>query len=227
VENKYILCIETATEVCSVALSKSGRCIAEKSITEANVHGSILTVFIEDILKEEQLKISDLSAIAYSAGPGSYTGLRIGLSVAKGLCYGAGLPLIEVSTLQHLCSENMNDGEYYFPMIDARRMEVYGALLDSKNQFVIEPFACILTEFDWESLLNNKQVCFIGNGMPKALPILEKFPNIRFDQRVLSAATMSGIAYQKFLKHNWSDLAYSVPFYLKEVNVTEAKKKSL
>jgi tRNA threonylcarbamoyladenosine biosynthesis protein TsaB len=227
VENKYILCIETATEVCSVALSKAGICIAEKSITEANVHGSILTVFIEDILKEAELKISDLSAIAYSSGPGSYTGLRIGLSVAKGLCFGVGLPLIEVSTLQHLCSENLKEGEYYFPMIDARRMEVYAALLDSKNNFVIEPFACIVDEFNWESLLHNKQVCFIGNGMPKSLPILELFPNARFDKSILSAGSMSGIAYRKFLLGELADLAYSVPFYLKEANVTEAKKKSL
>jgi tRNA threonylcarbamoyladenosine biosynthesis protein TsaB len=225
--SRYILCIETATEVCSVAIADSGKVIAEKTLSEANVHGSLLTVFIEEALKSAGIQFKNLSAVAYSCGPGSYTGLRIGLSVAKGICYGSDLPLIEVQTLQHMVSE-LNKFDYYFPMIDARRMEVYGALLNADHEFLLNPFACIVDAYLWDNLLNDKKICFLGNGMHKSRNILNRFPNAFFlSDYALSAATMAAIADKKFNEKEWADLAYSVPFYLKEANVTEAKKKSI
>lgn len=224
--NNIILCLETATEVCSVAISVAGKCIAEKSVNEVNAHGSILTVLIETILKENDLKFADLSAVAYSSGPGSYTGLRIGLSVAKGICYGMSIPLIDVSTLQHIASTQQ--APYCFPMIDARRMEVYGALLDANNEFEMESFACIVDKYNWTDILSDRKVCFLGNGMAKSKEILSQFPNAIFiDNYMVSASSICKIADDKFNNKQFADLAYHVPFYLKEANVTEAKKKSL
>ncbi len=223
--NNIILCLETATEVCSVAISVDGKCIAEKNVNEINSHGTQLTVLVENILQENNLKFTDLSAVAYSSGPGSYTGLRIGLSVAKGICYGVNIPLIDVSTLQHIASTQ--PAPYCFPMIDARRMEVYGALLDSNNEFEIKPFACIVDTYDWGSLLKDRTICFMGNGMPKSKEILGKFPNAQFVDDIISATSICKIANDKFNSKQFADLAYHVPFYLKEANVTEAKMKSL
>jgi tRNA threonylcarbamoyladenosine biosynthesis protein TsaB len=226
--NNFILCLETATEVCSVALSESGRPIAEKSIREANAHGSILTVLIEEILKEARLKFSDLSAVAYSDGPGSYTGLRIGLSVAKGICYGSNVPLIAVSTLQHMSYGLDTTSVLHFPMLDARRMEVYGALLDTDHRFLIDPFACIVDAYNWEELLKDREVCFFGNGMAKSKELLSAFTNASFDDDYLiSANTICPVAEEKLNAHQFTNLAYHVPFYLKEANVTVAKKKML
>lgn len=235
-----ILCIETATEVCSVALSKSGVCIAEKSIKEPNVHGTLLTVLIVDILKENHLSFSDLSAVAYSDGPGSYTGLRIGLSVAKGICFGtkntnefkgvpgANIPLIAISTLQHIAANPTKKDCFYFPMLDARRMEVYGALLNKENNFIQEPFSCIVDTYNWEELLSDKKVCFLGNGVAKSKEILNAFPNAMFEEGyTISASSICGLADKKFKEKQFADLAYHVPFYLKEANVSVSKKKAL
>lgn len=225
VKNNFILCLETATEVCSVAISKNGTCIAEKNVSEQNAHGSVLTVLIEQILKENNLSVKDLSAVAYSSGPGSYTGLRIGLSVAKGICYGLNIPLIAITTLEHMSYTFTN--EYCFPMIDARRMEVYGALL-YQGEFVIDPFACIVDEFNWDSLSAGEKIFFIGNGVSKSKPILQKYENVVFDDSYkISARTLAEAAFHKFINKQFEDLAYHVPFYLKEANVTEAKKRIL
>jgi tRNA threonylcarbamoyladenosine biosynthesis protein TsaB len=226
-KNRWILCIETATEVCSVALSSSGKCIAEKSITEQGSHSTQLTVFIESLLKENDVNIEDLSAVAYSSGPGSYTGLRIGLSVAKGICFGAGIPLIEVSTLLHLASTIQGD-VLRFPMIDARRMEVYGALINAQGEFIQPPFACIVDEYNWEEILKDQEICFIGNGVEKSTTILSAFPNASFAKNnQLSAASICPLADKKMLAGEFADLAYHVPFYLKDANVTASKKKML
>lgn len=224
-KNNVILCIETTTEVCSVSIGKSGECIAVKSVNEQNAHGTVLTVLIENILEENNLAIKDLSAVAYSSGPGSYTGLRIGLSVAKGICFGAGIPLIAVSTLQHIASTQ--DFEYVFPMLDARRMEVYGALMEGES-FIIEPFSCIVNEYNWDELLSEKTIYFLGNGMPKSKEILSAIKKAHFvDDYIISAASMCSLAETHYTKQDFVDLAYHAPFYLKEANVTEAKKKLL
>ena len=226
--NNYILCIETSTEVCSVAISTPSACLAEKSIAEPNVHGTLLTVLIEDILKENQLSFHDLSAVAYSNGPGSYTGLRIGLSVAKGICYGLNIPLIAIPTLQHIAAANTVKGALCFPMLDARRMEVYAALLDEELDFITEPFACIVDTYDWTMLPPNKKICFAGNGVAKSKSILQHIPNAYLaEEYVISARSIGPLAQQKLQQKQFADLAYHVPFYLKEAHVTVAKKKIL
>jgi len=227
VKNNYILCIETSTEVCSVAISHSGICLAVKSITEQGAHSTQLTPMIESILLENKLSIKDLSAVAYSSGPGSYTGLRIGLSVAKGICFGNEIPLISISTLQHISTLNTQPGTLSFPMIDARRMEVYAALIDDGNNFMEAPFACILNEFNWNSLPNNKTIYCIGNSNKKAVEILSTYSNFQFIDAHISASTMCSIAEKKLTELTITDLAYEVPFYLKEANVSPAKKKLL
>jgi tRNA threonylcarbamoyladenosine biosynthesis protein TsaB len=224
--SKFILCIETATEVCSVALSHLGICIAEITIVEQGAHSSQLTVLIESLLKEKKITIKDLSAVAYSNGPGSYTGLRIGLSTAKGICYGANIPLIEVSTLLHI-SSIVSENVIRFPMIDARRMEVYAAVVGGNNEFIEPPFACLVEEYDWKGLLENQRVCFVGNGVEKSKPILSQFPNGSFHTQTISAATLCAMANKKFVAGEFADLAYHVPFYLKDANVSPAKKKLL
>jgi tRNA threonylcarbamoyladenosine biosynthesis protein TsaB len=209
-----------------VALAHNGVCLAEKSVDVPNSHGSILTVLIEDILKENQVKFTDLAAVAFSNGPGSYTGLRIGLSVAKGICYGMQIPLIPVSTLQHMAATQA--GRCCFPMIDARRMEVYGALYNASNECILPPFACIVDNYNWQEVFTQNEVCFIGNGMLKSKKILEVFPQAVFNESyIISAASMCMLAYQQYLRNDVGSLAYHVPFYLKEANVTEAKNKGL
>lgn len=227
VKNNYILCIETTTEVCSVAISHNGICIAVKTIAEQGAHGTQLTPMIESILKENNLKMMGLSAVAYSHGPGSYTGLRIGLSVAKGICFGNDIPLISIPTLQHISSLNTTPGSFSFPMIDARRMEVYAALLDDQNNFIQPPFACILDEYDWSSLPNEIDIYCMGNSNKKAIEILSAYPKFQFIDSPISASTMCVLAEKKFTAMDTADLAYEVPFYLKEANVSPAKKKLL
>jgi tRNA threonylcarbamoyladenosine biosynthesis protein TsaB len=224
VKNNLILCIETATEVCSVALSHSGKCIAEKSLVEQGAHGTQLTLMIDAILSENHFTIKDLCAVAYSSGPGSYTGLRIGLSVAKGICYGVGIPLIEVPTLLHMASV-IHENIIRFPMIDARRMEVYAAIIDPAGKFIEQPFACLVETYDWSKLLKEQPVCFIGNGVEKSRPILSQFSNAVLHPGSISATSICEIAQQKFASNELADLAYHVPFYLKDANVTVSKKK--
>lgn len=225
VKNSYILCIETTTEVCSVAISHNGICIATKSISEQGVHGTQLTPMIESILKENNLNMMELSAVAYSNGPGSYTGLRIGLSVAKGICFGNDIPLISIPTLQHISSSNTTPGSFSFPMIDARRMEVYAALLDDKNNFIQPPFACILDEYDWSTLPKDIDIYCMGNSNKKAIEILSGYPNFQFIDTPISASTMCSFAEKKITSSAIANLAYEVPFYLKEANVSPSKKK--
>jgi len=227
-ENRLILCIETSTEVCSVALSSSGNCITEESVSEPNAHGTRLTCMIEAILAENHLAIDDLHAVAYSHGPGSYTGLRIGLSVAKGICFGSNKPLISIPTLQHLALGSIVPADYYFPMIDARRMEVYGALVNSQGSFELQPFACIVDTYNWAELLAQKKICFVGNGVQKSKPILQSFKNATIaDDYVISAASMCKLADGKFQQGDITDLTTEVPFYLKEANVTVSKKSGI
>jgi len=225
VENNFILCIETATDVCSVALSQNAKCISCESVKEINAHGQVLTVLIDKILLENNLSYKDLSAVAYSNGPGSYTGLRIGLSVAKGICFGTNVPLIAVSTLQHIASDYPDD--YVFPMIDARRMEVYAAMYEPGNKELLSPFACIVPDYNWSHILKGNKVYFIGNGVNKSKEILQQFPDAIFKNDEISAKTLCRLAHKKLMDKDFVDVAYAVPFYLKDANVTEAKKKGL
>ena len=211
-----ILNIETATKNCSVALSKDGRTIAIRELSEQNFsHAEKLHVFIEELFAESHLKLQDLSVIAVSQGPGSYTGLRIGVSAAKGLCYALSIPLIAVDTLEILARKiNISNGTI-LPMIDARRLEVYSAFFDSNYAKIRETKAEIIDENSFQE--ETEILHLIGDGAMKFKEILtgEKFkyyPEMQFP----SATEMSLISFQKFQNKQFEDVAYFEPFYLKD-----------
>ena len=211
-----ILNIETATKNCSVALSKDGKTLAIREIAEQNFsHAEKLHVFIEELFAESHLKLQDLSAIAVSQGPGSYTGLRIGVSAAKGLCYALSIPLIAVDTLEILARKiNISNGTI-LPMIDARRLEVYSAFFDSNYAKIRETKAEIIDENSFQE--ETEILHLIGDGAMKFKEILtgEKFkyyPEMQFP----SATEMSLISIQKFQNKQFEDVAYFEPFYLKD-----------
>ncbi|MFN3752423.1 tRNA (adenosine(37)-N6)-threonylcarbamoyltransferase complex dimerization subunit type 1 TsaB [Flavobacterium sp.] len=217
----YILNIETATKNCSVSLAQDGKTVLCKEIAEQGYsHAEKLHVFIEEILKEAGITVRDLKAIAISKGPGSYTGLRIGVSSAKGLCYALQIPLIAVDTLQVLAQKvTQNDG-LIIPMIDARRMEVYSAVFNHNHQKIMEVQAEVLTENSYSEI--TETVYFVGDCQEKCQSVLTKnnfvfLPEIVFP----SANEMSLISFEKFTKKEFEDVAYFEPFYLKDFMLTK------
>jgi tRNA threonylcarbamoyladenosine biosynthesis protein TsaB len=230
-----IVQIETATEVCSVSLAEDGKLIAMKETHESRSHAGVLATFINELLEENRIVTKKLSAVAVSMGPGSYTGLRIGVSIAKGLCYGAGIPLIAVSTLESMYLGLLNQlkakGEAYdqnalfAPMIDARRMEVYTCLFNTEGRMLGETQALILDKDIFRSILKDHKVFFFGSGADKFTPLLED-ENARFiNNFTSSSADMVTIAYQRYRKQNFENLAYFEPYYLKDFITTIPKKK--
>ena len=218
-----LLNIETATKNCSVSLAKDGITILTKEIAEEGYsHAEKLHVFIEEILKETQTKFQDLKAVAVSKGPGSYTGLRIGVSAAKGICYALDIPLISVDTLQVLAQQVKIDEGIIIPMIDARRMEVYSAVFDKSITKIKEVQAEVLTEESYSEIEEN--VYFIGDCQEKCKTVLTK-PNFHFISKSIfpSANEMSGLSYQKFINQDFEDVAYFEPFYLKDFMITKKK----
>jgi tRNA threonylcarbamoyladenosine biosynthesis protein TsaB len=216
-----ILNIETATKVCSVSLSINGKLIGLKETNDLQYeHAEKLFPFIEEILKESKISFKNLNAIAVSKGPGSYTGLRIGVSAAKGLCYALNIPLVGVSTLQSMAAgmkKKRSDYELFCPMIDARRMEVYTAIYDQNNNLKRKIEALIVNEnFCADILLNNK-IVFFGDGAKKIEEILKINSNAFFvNEFSASAEFMIEISHQLFENKQFEDVAYFEPFYLKE-----------
>jgi tRNA threonylcarbamoyladenosine biosynthesis protein TsaB len=221
---EYILNIETATKNCSVALAKEGKTIVCKEIAEEGYsHAERLHVFIEEIIKEAGITLNDLSAIAVSQGPGSYTGLRIGVSAAKGLCYALDIPLIAVDTLQALASQVAISNGLIIPMIDARRMEVYSAVFAPNLERKREVLAEIITESSFENL--QETLYFVGDCAEKCKSVLTKENYIFLDEIVYpSAKEMSAISFEKFKKSDTVDVAYFEPYYLKDFMITTPKK---
>lgn len=231
-----ILLIETSTTVCSVALATDGLVSETIETNLPNAHSSKLTVFIQDILKNNNLTIDQVSAVAVSRGPGSYTGLRIGASVAKGICYGKNIPLIEVCTLEHLvhCALK-NEGlknlaekseELLFcPMIDARRMEVYTALFNNKLEKIVDVHPCIIDENSFSNYFEKHSLLFFGNGADKCKPYIKNKNAIFLDGIEASASAMATIANTLFLNGQFADVAYFEPFYLKDFVTTIPKQK--
>ena len=220
----YILNLETATKNCSVSISQNGQTILFKEMAEAGYsHAEKLHVFIEECLKESNITFKDLSAIAVSQGPGSYTGLRIGVSAAKGLCFALDLPLIAVDTLQVLASKLSITEGVIIPMIDARRMEVYSAIFNSKSEKIREVQAEILNENSFEEI--SETIHFVGDCAEKAKTVLTK-SNFIFHEEIIypSANEMSELSYKKFQENKLEDVAYFEPYYLKDFMATVSKK---
>ena len=220
----YILQIETSTTNCSVALSENGKTVAVQEVSNGYSHAENLHVFIKEVLKKCHLEFTDLNAIAVSKGPGSYTGLRIGVSAAKGLCFALDIPLIALETLQILAQQITIDANFIVPMIDARRLEAYTKVYDSQYNSVREIEAEILNETSFLDYLSKGVVVFVGNKTDKTKEIIQH-ENARFVDSVPSAKNMSALAYNKFKISDIEDVAYFEPYYLKDFLITPAKKK--
>lgn len=221
----FILNIETATRNCSVALARNGATIALREIAEEGYsHAEKLHVFIEELISESQITFKDLSAIAVSQGPGSYTGLRIGVSSAKGLCFALNVPLLAIDTLQSLAAQiNISNG-LIVPMIDARRMEVFSATFDQNLNIVQKVGAEIITQ---DSYLDREDVIhFLGDGASKCKEFLNRSNFIFHDEIIYpSANEMSFLSFEKYKKSDTVDVAYFEPLYVKDFMI--AKKKTL
>lgn len=228
-----ILNIETSTEVCSVALTCEGQVLEHHENYDGQTHATLLSAYVKDALEYVRTRELKLDAVAVSMGPGSYTGLRIGLSEAKGLAFGMEVPLIGVNTLQLLVVTTMfhnffdEDDILYVPMIDARRMEVYTAAYNSALQAVIEPQAMIIDENSFSDILAEHKVVFMGNGSNKVREVI-KHPNAVFVDGIKPVALeMMALAEKAFRESDFIDVAYSTPLYLKEFQATTPKKKVL
>jgi len=228
-----ILHIETATEVCSVSLANEGKVIAVKETSEEKSHASTLSVFIEELLRNAEKKNLMPHAIAVSMGPGSYTGLRIGVSIAKGLCYGYGIPLISVSTLEAMSigfqeeyvdkKNAMPNKVLYAPMIDARRMEVYMALFTPGNRKFKDIVAQIVEPDTFNEVLSDHKIYFFGSGAEKLKGTITNKNAYFVDDFSHSSVYMTSIAYAKYKAEDFVDLAYFEPFYLKDFIPTTSK----
>jgi len=214
----YILNIETSTKACSVAIHNDGKLLnCKESVTEEFSHSEKLLLFISDIMNESRINFSQLNAVAVSMGPGSYTGLRIGVSTAKGLCYALDIPLISVSTLQAMAYGmlSVSKADLFCPMIDARRMEVYSAFFDSDNIMVREVQADIVDGSSYDVELR-KKVIFFGDGSDKLKDVI-KHKNAIFQSDFYPSAEFIGVlSYNRFVESNFEDIAYFEPYYLKD-----------
>lgn len=224
----YLLHIESSSTVCSIAISKDTELVGIKELNNGYTHAENLHVFIEQLLKETSLQTKDLSAISISSGPGSYTGLRIGFSAAKGLAYALNIPLITIDTLQALCNvvlQKTDKDALFCPLMDARRMEVYCAVYDTNFNSIVPMQALLLDEISIQAFNQNTSIYFFGDGMPKAKDLLQNIPNAHFIEDVMaSASAMVVLAYKKYIAKDFADIAYSEPNYLKEFFFTTAKK---
>ena len=219
----YILNIETATKNCSVALAKNGQTIALREIAEEGYsHAEKLHVFIEEIISESEISFKDLNAIAVSQGPGSYTGLRIGVSSAKGLCYALNIPLIAVDTLQSLGAQITISTGLIIPMIDARRMEVFSASYDKDLNTIAKVAAEIITEESYQN--SDEEIHFLGDGAAKCKEFLHKSNFIFHDEIIYpSAKQMSSLSFEKHKKSDTVDVAFFEPLYVKDFMITKNK----
>ena len=232
--NPTILHIETATDVCSVALSRGVEVIGLKEEAGGNNHAKNLLPFVDEVLKQGDCKIANLNGVAVSIGPGSYTGLRIGVSTAKGIAYTAGIPVMAVSTLESIAqgakalwSRTSTDTVQIVPMIDARRMEVFTSRFSYDMQPLEEVSAKIIDENIFAELLSEQKVLFCGNGMHKCRELLSSFPNACFIEAPVSAKNMLPTALRKWQNQEFENVAYFEPFYLKEYVAAKPVVKGL
>lgn len=212
-----ILCIETTTTNCSVALTKEGIVVAlREDNSKTYSHAEKLHVFIDEVLTESGVSKNQIDAIAVSKGPGSYTGLRIGVSAAKGLCYALDIPLISISTLEALALQVENPDGYIIPMIDARRMEVFTAVFDKNFKQLTPVEALILSENSFEDYLSKGKVYFLGNANEKFKAICTHTNALFIEDKLPSAKQMSALAEIAYKKSDFENAAYFEPYYLKD-----------
>ncbi len=224
-----ILNIETSTQICSVSISLNGDVIAFKESNDEKSHAKLLTIFIDDLLKEQNYSFNDFDAIAVSKGPGSYTGLRIGVSTAKGLCYAKDLPLIAINTLQSMAKgiiekEKYKNAEIIVPMIDARRMEVYSAFFNTNGKLIREVKAEIIDENSYNEILQKQQMIFFGDGSEKVKTLITNKNAVFIDNMYPSSKYMAPLSEQAYNEKKFEDVAYFEPFYLKDFIATVPKK---
>jgi len=231
-----IICLETSTSVCSVALFDSNGIVALKESSEDKSHASRLTLFVRELLDEAGISANELEAVVVSKGPGSYTGLRIGVSAAKGIAYGADVPLIGIDTTLSMFS-GINDEirkkyrldktSLYVPMLDARRMEIYYAVYNDDGTRITDITAEVINENSFSNIPGNIKLLFFGNGAEKCNNVIKR-QNIEFaDEFRMSAAFMYKPAYKAFKEYRFEDIAYFEPFYLKDFIASQPKKNIL
>ena len=219
-----IILIETSTALCSVALAENGTIVDYRESSAPKAHASLTAVFIQEMLAERGLTVNDCDAVCVSMGPGSYTGLRVGVSTAKGLCFGAKKPLVAVGTLDTLVAQaDKSDYNYIIPMIDARRMEVYTAVFENGKQ-ITETAPAIIDETSFAEYLEQGPCLFIGDGAGKCADVI-RHPNANFCQCHPKASSMLSPALEAYKEKRFEDVAYFEPFYLKEFVATVSKKK--
>ncbi len=224
-----ILSIETATSACSVALHIDGKLIFDLNKLQEKSHSEYMMQMAQDVLKTSKIEPDELSAVAISGGPGSYTGLRIGVSSAKGLCFALNIPLIAVNTLEVLTNQvsDTQSIDYLCPMLDARRMEVYCLLADKSSKIIIPTEAKIIDERAFEEILNTSKILFFGSGAEKCKEVINS-PNAQFLDGIHPMAESVGyLASKKFQEEDFEDIISYEPMYLKPVNITKPRKQIL
>ncbi|WP_405380459.1 tRNA (adenosine(37)-N6)-threonylcarbamoyltransferase complex dimerization subunit type 1 TsaB [Maribacter sp. LLG6340-A2] len=221
-----ILNLETSSTNCSVSIARNGKILAIRELNSANYsHAEKLHVFIEEVTQEACLKMEDLEAVAVSKGPGSYTGLRIGVSAAKGLCYALGIPLISIATLASMASQivDRQNNMVIIPVLDARRMEVYSAVFDHEMNQIRETKAEIIDEHSFQDFLVEKQVHFVGSGAEKIKEVISTGSSLFHTDVVPSSKEMATLSFKKYKEQQFEDVAYFEPYYLKDF-VLQTKK---
>ncbi|MDV7186882.1 tRNA (adenosine(37)-N6)-threonylcarbamoyltransferase complex dimerization subunit type 1 TsaB [Lutibacter sp. TH_r2] len=220
-----ILNIETATKNCSVCLAEEGKILALKEFNEGGYsHAEKLHQFINDVIKESGKELSEIKAVAVSKGPGSYTGLRIGVSAAKGLCFALEVPLISINTLISLADSISIANGFKVALLDARRMEVYSQVLNYNNEILEEVKAEIIDKNSFEKYLTKGEVTFLGDGAEKCKAVIQHLNAKFIDNKFPSAKEMALLSYNKYKKNDIEDVAYFEPFYLKDFVVVKSKK---
>ncbi|QWX84089.1 tRNA (adenosine(37)-N6)-threonylcarbamoyltransferase complex dimerization subunit type 1 TsaB [Cellulophaga sp. HaHaR_3_176] len=222
-----ILNLETATTNCSVSLAKEGQLLALKEFDSASFsHAEQLHLFIEDVLKEAEVSLKEVNAIAVSKGPGSYTGLRIGVSAAKGLCFSLDIPLIAIATLESMVVQSIGDSiDFVIPVLDARRMEVYSCVFDKNMKEIRETKAEIIDENSFSEFAAKGKVLLLGSGVEKCIEMLSVNGNFSFNTKVIpSSKEMAMLSYKKFKENNLENVAYFEPYYLKDFVLLKKKK---
>lgn len=222
-----ILCLETSAKACSIALGQEGACLGYLQADGDMMHSKTITLLIQQLLQEKGLEMGDIVAVAVSQGPGSYTGLRVGASCAKGLCYAQDIPLISVPTLEIIAAEYLNEATEsqirLVPMIDARRMEVYYNIYNAELEAEQETTNLVIDSLSLDALAG-EQLLFCGDGAHKMSDFLEGRPGWQIKPSYARASAMTPLAESKLASGLIEDTAYYVPFYLKPPNITKSTK---